>query len=221
MTSHGLQFRILAMGASLTEGLTRGGSAFHPYSLRLQALLDTAGYEGRAQVVTAGRSGEFVLPTMGDRLARILEEARANNTLYTHVLIHGGTNDAGSGAEPKLIMAGLARMYKDAHKHGAKVVSMTLLGYHQRETNDGPAGKACTELNRLLAEFVKQNGQALGIKCVDLGAGLSPHRQSPVQGTQLACTNVSDLWDDNIHLTAPGYDRMAEMIWEGALKEML
>jgi lysophospholipase L1-like esterase len=49
---------------------------------------------------------------------------------YTHVVVFGGVNDLYSdltaGRTPALIEKDLAFMYDDAHRHGAKVVAMTV-----------------------------------------------------------------------------------------------
>jgi len=49
---------------------------------------------------------------------------------YTHVIVFGGVNDMYSdltaGRTPALVERDLALMYEDAHRHGAKVVALTI-----------------------------------------------------------------------------------------------
>jgi lysophospholipase L1-like esterase len=54
----------------------------------------------------------------------------AGKPAYTHVIVFGGVNDLYSdltaGRTPAKIEGDLAQMYEQAHRHGAKVVAMTV-----------------------------------------------------------------------------------------------
>ena len=86
--------RILCFGDSLTEGYTfQASGQFHPYSTKLQQLLEAHCHDS-VEVRMAGVSGEIVVPSMTQRLDRLLKEA---SQPYDWVIILGGTNDLGTG----------------------------------------------------------------------------------------------------------------------------
>lgn len=201
-TSH---VRILAIGDSLTEGLTNHASSFHPYSLRLQERLEKV---VNVTVDQRGISGEQVLVTMRNRLFAILDDASAAGQLYDWVLLLGGINDIFQHARPEDIVLALAAMYDASIRHEARVLAMTCMENNREE--DAPSlREGRLKLNSLMVKKVEERPQ---VQLLDL-ATLLPYHSMPPEEKEL-------IWDDGVHPTPAGYDHMADIIYD-ALKPSL
>ena len=80
--------RILAFGDSLTEGWCHSGTKFHPYTRKLQSLIQSLSKS--VDIVNKGVSGETT-EQMSDRLPLVLNK----DGPFDLVIILGGTNDIG------------------------------------------------------------------------------------------------------------------------------
>ncbi|CAF2649292.1 unnamed protein product [Rotaria sp. Silwood2] len=200
--------RILAFGASLTEGFYANGCSFHPYTIRLSQLLRSL--FTTVDIDNAGLSGEAVLSdTMLSRLQRLLSSA-ANK--YDWVLILAGTNDTmRDQQEASRIFDRYKLLINECHKHGARVLSMTL-----PETmcpRESPLDTRRQEFNRLLREeLISNNNNNNNIVVLDVDQLLPHHSLSHDERRQI--------WDDEVHLTPQGYDRLGQLIYD-ALKPYL
>ena len=102
--------RILCFGDSLTAGYTQYGCEHQPYADRLRAglryLLSTQNIDAEV----AGLSGDRVQGPMGQYLSRIKDKCPVDEQRqYDWIIIMGGTNDLGWGAEATEIYEGLSR----------------------------------------------------------------------------------------------------------------
>jgi lysophospholipase L1-like esterase len=195
--------RFLAIGASLTAGFCEYGLTNHPYSIRLSELF----YSANIPVVIdqRGVSSERVVPTMVKRLETLL--INENNPHYDWVLILGGTNDLGYRTSAEIIFnEGLKIMYDmvlERTNGKTKLAAMTLL-----ETGYYPPGdshdRERQKLNEMIRNYVSNCQDQNRLCLVDLDKGI------PYHGTE----DVKTLWDDLIHLTPDGYDRMASIIFQ-------
>lgn len=198
--------RILAFGASLTEGFHAGGVRFHPYTIRLSELLKSSNRS--AKIDNAGVSGEAVLSTtMLPRLKQLLSSAKTN---FDWVLILAGTNDTMRDQQKaSLVFDGYKLLINECHKHGARVLCMTLPETEcPKET---PYDTQRQEFNRLLREELvptandnTQNNNNILVLDVD--------RLLPLHS--LSNSEKKEIWDDGLHLTPKGYDRLGELIYE-------
>ncbi|CAF1493899.1 unnamed protein product [Rotaria sp. Silwood1] len=194
--------RILAFGASLTEGFYSDGCLFHPYTIRLSQLLRPL--FTTVDVDNAGLSGEAVLSdTMLPRLKRLLSAA---TNKYNWVLILAGTNDTiRDQQKASRIFDGYKLLINECHKHGARVLSMTLPEtMYPREL---PFDKERQEFNRLLREELvsKDNYDNNNIVILDVDRLLPQHSLSSVERREI--------WDDGVHLTPKGYDRLGQLVF--------
>jgi lysophospholipase L1-like esterase len=194
--------RILAFGASLTEGHYSGGSLFHPYTIRLSQLLRSS--FNTVDIDNAGVSGEAVLSsTMLPRLQQLLS---STTNKYDWVLILAGTNDTiRDQQKASRIFETYKLLINECHKHGARVLCMTL-----PETafpTDTPFDRERQEFNRLLREeLIPKNNDKNNIIVLDIDRLLPLH--------SLSSNERKQIWDDEVHLTPKGYDRLGQLIYE-------
>ena len=198
----GSHLRILAFGASLTEGYYSGGCLYHPYTIRLGQLLRSL--IKTVDIDNAGISGEAVLDgTMLPRLKKLLSST-ANK--FDWVLILAGTNDTMRDQQKaSLIFDSYKLLVDECHKNGARVLSMTL-----PETNSPRESQfdlQRQEFNRLLREeLIPKTNNNDNVVVLDLDRLLPQH--------SLSDNERQKIWDDGVHLTPQGYDRLGELIYE-------
>jgi len=210
MTSN-VRLRILAFGASLTEGYYAGGLQFHPYTIRLSQLLRSS--FPTVDINNAGVSGEAILSqTMLPRLKQLLSSPSANNH-YDWILILAGTNDTMRDQEKAArIFESYKLLIDECHKHDARVLCMTL-----PETacpKESSYDLQRQEFNRLIRQKLisKTNEEKNNIVILDIDQLLPYHSLSSDERKQI--------WDDEIHLKPNGYDRLGQLIYD-KLKDYL
>ena len=194
-----LRRRILAFGASLTEGYYSDGLQFHPYTIRLSHLLHSLNQS--IEIDNAGVSGEAILsPTMLPRLKELLSK----NSKYDFMLLLAGTNDTMRDQQfASRIFEGYQLLINECHKYSIHVLCMTL-----PETSvplDSPYDRQRQEFNRLIREKLKSKDDQK-IIVLDIDRLLPQH--------SLTVDQRQEIWDDDIHLTPKGYDRLGELIYE-------
>jgi lysophospholipase L1-like esterase len=197
-----LPLRILAFGASLTEGFHAYGLQFHPYTIRLSQLLRSS--IKTVDIDNVGVSGEAVLSTtMLPRLQRLLS---SSTDKFDWVLILAGTNDTMRDQQnASRVFDGYKLLINECHNHGARVLCMTI-----PETNyprESPFDVQRQEFNRLLKEeLIPKDKDENKIIVLDVDQLLPQH--------SLSSSERKQIWDDEIHLTPQGYDRLGELIYE-------
>ena len=194
--------RLLAFGDSLTAGYHTGGWKFHPYSQRLSNLFASIG--SPVQIDTQGVSGEKVVPSMVQRLAKILQQTGPD--YYDCIIILGGTNDLGWGqtAEP-IYNEGLKLLYDQVLRTKARLVVMTVIE-NRVNRPDNEQDEPRQHLNQLIRQYATTHPEKNRIYLVDIAQEIRFHNiPDPQEGLKL--------WDDYIHFTPAGYDRIADLIF--------
>lgn len=195
--------RILAFGASLTEGYYFSGLRFHPYAIRLGQLLRPSFLA--VDIENAGVSGEAVLSsTMLPRLKQLLSSA--SNHRYDWVLLLAGTNDVMRDQQKaSRVFDGFKLLISECHKHGARVLCMTLP--ETAVPKELPVDFERQGYNRFIREELTTNSSEKDkIVVLDVDRLLPYHALSPDERKKI--------WDDEVHLTPKGYDRLGELIYE-------
>jgi lysophospholipase L1-like esterase len=202
--------RILTIGDSLTEGYYNGGRAYHPYATHLTHLFELANIP--VKIDQKGISGERVLPSMVNRLRNLLKK----DILYDWIIILGGTNDLWDGPSAENIFKeGLEPMYQMClnHPHGKiNLAAMTVIENGYNVLNDDDDKRRQT-LNTMIRDYIVNTHDQDRVCLVDLDNGIPYYS---VSGDE----ERKRIWDDPVHLTPVGYDRMAMLVFD-AIKSKL
>ena len=194
-----VRLRILAFGASLTEGYHSDGCLFHPYTDRLAQLFRSA--SKHVEIENAGVSGEAVLsPTMLPRLKQLLSSSA--HQPFDWILLLAGTNDTIRDQEKaSRVFDGYKLLIDECHRNRARVLAMTLP--ETEYPTASPMDRQRREFNRLIKEQLTPRKDVV---VLDVDYHLPQHSLSDDQREQI--------WDDGIHLTPYGYDRLGELIYQ-------
>ncbi|KAJ3199037.1 hypothetical protein HDU83_005389 [Entophlyctis luteolus] len=198
-------FRVLCVGASLTEGYDQLGLAFHPYAISLRKHLLNAGLIASPdQVVVDGLSGDFIDPASGTILRRMQTRLDAGEE-YAWVVLLAGTNDIGYSQDPQRVLDNLDAAWSAAlsARGQTAVLAVTLpdIGY------TGAPFMPLRCLNDLIRQRVqKRNAAGDAIYLLDL------HAQFPL--FELSTAERARLWGDHVHPTAAGYDVIGQLVFE-------
>ena len=193
--------RILCVGDSITEGYYKGGNAFHPYTKKLTELLNAEKNNVTYNIYNEGISGECVYPEMLNRMPQLLQKYKPLDL----VIIIGGTNDLmHKNCTEGHLFEKIKEMHEMAHQAGIKTVAVTIPDSNAAQL-PGRNEKEDTweSVNDKLREYAQ--GKDNVIFC-DLAEEL-PYRT-------LTDDERKKYWDDLLHYTPLGYDRMAEVIYD-------
>ena len=197
--------KILCFGDSLTKGYYHHGRAYHPYSIKLESLLKEDGVD--AKVINHGVNGECVALEMQRRLARDLEQL-PNLAL---VIILGGTNDLlNLDCVRKLdLFQEIKNLHMLVRAKGYKSVIVTI-----PEAKAARLGTDTMSLIEYRKELDTTNQRlrmysvATRLPIVDLADQFTRHS---LNGKQV---DPEVMWDDDIHPSREGYDRIGEIVYE-------
>jgi lysophospholipase L1-like esterase len=187
---------VAAMGDSLTDGRTNGGKYLDVLRRHCP----------RSRFDNYGKGGQMV-NQMRRRFAG--DVFAPGKPAYTHVIVFGGVNDLYSdlsaGRTPARIERDLASMYETAHRHGAKVVAITVApwGGFTRYFNASRLA-ATLETNRwILAQ--RESG------AVDAAVDAYP-LLSCGDPTSL-CARFAAPFGDGLHFGPEGHERLGEQLF--------
>ncbi len=198
---------VMAFGDSLTVGYQSptGGEEFPeatPYTGFLKSMIAKL-LEGkpqarlRVELLNRGNTGELT-DDMIERFGHDVVAAQPNA-----VIILGGSNDLGWGHAPSSVARNLVSMYRDALSHEIRPVSCTIpsvLGF-----DEGIPPRL------MLNQLIKSYSAALGVACVDIFSATSDS-----EGRLRA-----EYSNDGLHLSALGYEAMADAIFSEAVSGMI
>ena len=212
------QLRILCFGDSLTAGYNKHGKNFYPYCQRLQQILN---YRSQIPVFTdtKGIVGEMTHKQMTTRLPLVLGNAtKKMSGAFDWVCILGGTNDilhVKNFADDQEFLNQLEtvwqpRITKDIetlHKTAWKMNSHTLLLTVPENSIEGwpdykPLLKMRQRINEALRVFAAES-KGKAVLC-DLARKLPRHTLGP--------RDEALYWDDHLHMTPEGYNKMAGIV---------
>jgi lysophospholipase L1-like esterase len=188
---------VAAMGDSITDTAAHGGKFLDVLRARCPS----------SRFDNYGKGGQMV----NQMRHRFTDDLFAvGKPAYTHVIVFGGVNDLYSdltaGRTPALIERDLTAMYEEAHRHGAKVVAITVTpwGGYTRYFNASRSA-ATLVLNQWI---VAQRETGTVDAAVDAYGLLS------CGATTLLCPKFSEPFHDGIHFGPEGHVRLGEALYE-------
>ncbi len=186
---------VAAMGDSLTDARSHGGKFLDVLRRRCPlSRFDNYGVGG--QMVNQMRH-RFDADVFGP-----------GKPAYTHVIVFGGVNDLYSdqtaGRTPALIERDLTFMYQEAHRHGAKVVALTVApwGGFSRYFNASRSA-ATLDLNRWI---LAQRDSGAVDAAVDAYGLLS------CGDPTVLCPSYTAPFRDGLHFGSEGHERLGEAL---------
>lgn len=200
---------IICFGDSLTEGWIDDGKAFHPYTDRLTELLIQENPKNK--VLNYGISGETIINGMVKRLPTVLE----NNPDCDLIIFQGGTNDIlqfpalANTLDLYQYFSQLMGVVTESKIPKVLVLTMTELYFVE---SDGATMDQNTS-NALRLNFnqnIRQNVDNLSTNTTKLSV-CDMEKELPM--FKIPKEDLDKFWDDFIHPTAYGYDRMGEIIF--------
>ncbi|TLS24576.1 hypothetical protein PpBr36_08817 [Pyricularia pennisetigena] len=185
------KLRILCFGDSLTSGYSRSGLVSHPYEQKLVQELKVARPELEIETTEDGIPGDLT----GFFVSRCLEHFGPKQPRYDWAIILGGTNDLARQYSPETIFDNLKRCWDLALSHGSKVLVLTVPEVGVRSRAD--------EMRDKLNDMIRKAQ----------GGNIYVHdHHAAVPYWSLSQEERDKYWDDDVHLTADGYDLMGKMI---------
>lgn len=194
----------VALGDSLTVGFIPSRLATQPYSRMLQELTeDFLQHSPRpspvlTRFINRGVNGDLT----SDMLLRLTRDVLALKPNY--VIILGGTNDIGWGRPIDDIFSCLTQLYEQAMGHGVEPVACTVPSVLGWDEGIPPR----LTLNHRLRRWCQEKT----LLCVDLFKATCDPATRRLR---------SDYSSDGLHFNALGYRKMAETIFEDAVRRLL
>jgi len=186
---------VAAMGDSLTDARSNGGKFLDLLRERCP----------KSRFDNYGKGGQMV-NQMRRRFAGDL--FGPGRPAYTHVIVFGGVNDLYSdltaGRTPAKIEQDLTLMYEEAHRHGAKVVALTVApwGGFTRYFNASRSA-ATLEVNRWM--FLQRDAGAVD-------AVVDAYKILSCGDPTLLCPQYTPPYTDGIHFGAEGHKKLGEAL---------
>jgi lysophospholipase L1-like esterase len=185
------------MGDSLTDAAAHGGKFLDV--LRARCPLSRFDNYGKGGQMVNQMRRRFIDDLFG-----------AGKPPYTHVIVFGGVNDLYSdltaGRTPAKIERDLSAMYEEAHRHGVKVVALTVSPWGGfRRFFNASRGDATLEVNRWI--FAQREAGAVDA-VVDAYALLSCGQPT------LLCPRFAVPFGDGLHFGPEGHARLGEALLE-------
>jgi lysophospholipase L1-like esterase len=187
---------VAAMGDSLTDARSHGGRFLDVLRERCP----------RSRFDNYGKGGQMV----NQMRRRFSDELFApGKPAYTHVIVFGGVNDLYSdltaGRTPARVEQDLGLMYQEAHRHGAKVVALTVApwGGFTRYFN-ASRGAATLEVNRwILAR--RDAGE--------IDAAVDTYALLSCGDPTMLCPKYMTPYRDGLHFGDAGHELLAQALF--------
>jgi len=191
----------MTFGDSLTEGYYSYGRKFHPYSTKLQQLLENNFKSSKWQVLPSGLSGEST-EEMIERLPGEIETQISHGIQFEYIIILGGTNDLGNTRmKPEESFNNLMSLHTISAKYKSKTCAIAI-PQHPLEIVHPFLFEKRKKINYMLKSFCEEKG----LPYIPLDEKMPLLSYSETEKLKYT--------DDGLHFTPLGYDKMAEIIFE-------
>lgn len=201
--------KILCFGDSLTEGWIDNGRCFHPYTDSFHTLLLKESQN--ISVINSGISGETISVDMLKRLPFVLDEHPECDLL----IIQGGTNDI-----LQFLTLKSTNLYQNlvklidicVQRKIPKLLILTTMEGNFEECVGATMNHVTSNNLRVdLNQKIRQNIEQMSTESTEICI-CDIENEFPL--FSLSEKDVDTFWDDSIHPSAHGYDRMGEIIFK-------
>ena len=197
---------ILCFGDSLTRGYYAKGDKYHPYSIRLKELLEENDKNTEYEIFTEGVNGECAFKEMKTRLPVVLNETYP----VDFAIILGGTNDllTQDCVKDLDLFQEIKDLHEMCHKRGIKTGVVTIPQIFINST-DKMSRKDMSDVwgtvNQKLRVWSYSNNHPKMTILIDLADEFT---------RQNIKDDFSEYWDDDIHPSPKGYDRIGKIVFD-------
>eukprot|EP00794_Sanderia_malayensis_P018253 gene18253-20073_t len=204
---------IMCFGDSLTRGYYNKGKNHHPYTNKLQFLLNKLDTKKCYIVDNEGKDGELAFREMPRRLESLFNGDKKN---YKWTVILGGTNDiynkkAKQRKSAEEITRNIVEMHEIAWAHHSRTVAVTIPEvFCETEETCEDAKQEREKVNYDLRAYANQHKDRVIL--VDLADML--------QRSNVGKDMVGQFFEGGLHLRPRGYERMAIYVYEGLRKAL-
>ncbi|EFC41476.1 predicted protein [Naegleria gruberi] len=226
-----ISYPIIALGDSITKGYYARGTNFHPYSVKLNQLISKAS----TRVYEFGLSGETT-EKMKERLKRLIDKKPSIDDQLAHfigdnydnipendrgpmhlpinefrgAIIIGGTNDLAYGFSSEKIANNIIGMYEYCFSRNVDWIVACSIPSSKYDADDSPSLVKVLEkkakVNELVKEYIRAE-QESGRKII--------HVDFMNELNYSTCSEEDkNLWDDSLHYTPAGSDRIADILFQ-------
>jgi len=208
-----LVVNILAFGDSLTRGYYNKGKNHHPYTMKLQYLLNKMDAKRCFIVENEGRDGDVAFGEMPKRMEEVYKEYKKH---FDWVIILGGTNDiynkkhAGHHSAVELTQ-NILSVHNIAHHYGSKTVAITI---PEVLCDSSDVCQDMKQMREKLNEGIRSyaNDHKTTVLLCDLADSLVRNK--------IDHKLLGQFFEGGLHLRPRGYELMARLIFD-SLKEIL
>ena len=197
---------ILCFGDSLTRGYYAKGDKYHPYSIKLKELLEENDKNTEYEIITEGVNGECAFKEMKTRLPVVLNETYP----VDFAIILGGTNDllTQDCVKDLDLFQEIKDLHEMCHKRGIKTGVVTIPQIFINST-DKMSRKDMSDVwgtvNQKLRVWSYSSNHPKMTILIDLADEFT---------RQNIKDDFSEYWDDDIHPSPKGYDRIGKIVFD-------
>jgi lysophospholipase L1-like esterase len=185
---------ILAFGDSLTKGFYSMGMKYHPYSIKMNSLLEEDKFN--YTVIDSGINGEQT----ESMVERIQQEIQSSGVKFHTVILYAGVNDLGFRSAES-ILENILTIHTYVTEQRIKFIILSL-----------PENKCDTKF-----KFIKEKRRALNHSI----RSVSKEKENfylcdldtEIQYSKMTKEEKSKYWDDQVHYSPEGYDLLGEIIF--------
>ncbi|CAK7232394.1 hypothetical protein SCUCBS95973_008245 [Sporothrix curviconia] len=206
--------RILCFGDSLTAGYTASGLSYHPYHKALGTKLREAFPGLQVEISQDGLDGGMTQHYSWRLRNAYRERGPPQEVPFDWVIILGGTNDLSNHSPPETIFEHLERTWSFAKLRKSKVLALTVPGVALPSKATSSENSRDRPLSTLADRRNSLNSLILGYKAADYHAF---DLASVFSYDTMTAAERTRYYDDIVHFTFDGYNRMGELVAESLI----
>eukprot|EP01125_Pyxidicula_operculata_P013618 TRINITY_DN4516_c0_g1_i1.p1 TRINITY_DN4516_c0_g1~~TRINITY_DN4516_c0_g1_i1.p1 ORF type:complete len:212 (-),score=8.98 TRINITY_DN4516_c0_g1_i1:115-750(-) len=194
---------VFSLGDSLTEGYyinDRGFRNFHPYTTKLDSLIQEKTGDKSYIVFNSGVSGETCKEILNRFESNLKESLQGMTYTLTHAVILAGTNDMGYGDATQICNT-LQSIYELAFKLGFKKVVVVTVP--QTKYNENWYLTKRAEVNKWIKQYQKDHSDKMYL--VDIESAIEYNTEN---------------FGDRLHFSPAAYDYFGQLVFDTIVNDL-